>query len=255
MQLLAFATIGVVATVATLSSPTATAAEDVSGSTITICSFDASRSAPLSARTGVNSYARLTDALTDPANFGPGGVDERSVSIRPGVATLTAASLEGCDVFFSSKLTSSLSSDEAAALRHAFDTARLVLIVDADTGLGEPSNSMIGAIGRPQGFGTNGSAGPNSPTGGTIALDAPASVADGPFGQLRGASFATSTSLTVTKFGKLVGTTDGAKVRKSRGRVMTGGDPSAVDLFTSPTSSYYNPNNLIMYLNFISSTP
>lgn len=63
--------------------------------------------------------ADLRDMLTDPANFGPGGIVDRPISLSdPGVDTVTPGSLDGVDVFFTGwVLTSTYTDDERTALR------------------------------------------------------------------------------------------------------------------------------------------
>ncbi len=223
---------------------------------ITVCSFDSGRSSrPFATSTGRLGYDTLRAALHDGANFGPGGVDPRTVTIRPGVTTLSAANLDGCDVLMAQELAGDLSAAEAEALGDAYETGLLLVIVEADTvGGTAEANSVLAALGRPGGVGFGSNSGDSGSAGGSIAVDAPERAANGAFGDVRGGTFATSPAKSVLKFGALtVQSADGTKVRKSRGRILIGGDPSGIDLFTNPTSGFHNPNNLTMYLNFIAS--
>jgi hypothetical protein len=256
--------------VADAAAPLAASSSPAKADTIEICSYDHSRSFnPFATETGDLGYGRLRASLLDPANFGAGGIVPVPVTIRPGVGTATTANLAGCDVFFTSVIAvvPPLSPGEPAALKAAV-AAGMVLIADGDiNGPQIPISVILGAFGGGRSLGLGGVCDLSTtaaPTGGTIATnDTP--VTNGPFGDLRGGTFATTIGA-----GAIKGASDESVVSCSSdlvrfvipqgavapgsGLVMVGGDGSAEDLFTRPGGTVlYNPNNEKVYLNAIAS--
>ena len=227
---------------------------------ITICSFDGSRSvSPFATATGTLGYDTLRAALLNPANFGPGGIVPFTVTIRPGMSTATAANLDGCNVLFTSVFTGATAA-EASAIAAAVNNG-MVLITDADSDPAEQAavNTLLAAIGGGRSVGP-GLACPNSSSGGTIGT-ADSQITNGAFGDVRGLSFGTSISavgvqgagdVSVVTCPDLVrfGIAHGA-LSAGSGLVMVGGDPSGYDLFTNPSEFLFNANNLTIYLNAI----
>lgn len=224
------------------------------GSTIEICSFSSSRSdAPFSTAIGTLGYGQLRASLMNPANFGPAGIVKATVNIRAGVATLTAANLAGCDVFFTSRFSGALSGTEATALNAAVQGG-MILLMDADSGGAEQGavNSALTAIGAAgRSVGPNTTCPAQTPTEGLIS-SSNTPITNGPFGDLRGQTFATSATAITTKVAADVtlvscgGTAGRVEIAKgalsaTSGRVMFGGDPSAFDLFTTAGGGFLTP--------------
>ena len=225
---------------------------------LSVCSYDGTRSrAPLTTGTGSLSHARLREALLDPTNFGPSGVVSLPVVLEPAIAVASAATLAGCDAFFTSVFTGATAA-EAAAISTAVN-AGMVLITDADTSSVEQAsvNTILSA------FGVGRSVGPalqcpNSSSGGAVTSTG-TPVTNGSFGDIRGGSFGTTQSASATVASgdvSLVTCTGSVRFEIPRGAlasasglVMVGGDPSGFDLFTRSGFSAYNANNLTAYLN------
>jgi hypothetical protein len=221
---------------------------------ISVCSYDGTRSrAPLT----TGSYATLRTALLDPANFGASGIVPLPVVLEPAIGTASAATLAGCDVFFTSVFTGATAT-EAAAVSTAVKSG-MVLITDADSSPAEQAsvNTILSAFGGGRSLGP-GLECPNSASG-AVVTGTGTPVTNGPFGDFRGGSFATTLSASATpgsgdvSLATCTGSVRfeiprGALARPS-GLVMVGGDPSAFDLFTNSASTTYNANNLTAYLN------
>jgi hypothetical protein len=225
---------------------------------ISVCSYDGTRSrAPLTTGSGPLSHETLRTALLNPANFGPGGIVPLPVVLEPAVATATAATLAGCDVFFTSVFTGGTAA-EAAAVSAAVNSG-MVLITDANSNPAEQAsvNAILSAFGGGRSVGP-GLECPTSASGGVVTGTA-TPVTNGPFGDVRGGSFSTTISASATIGSgdvSLVTCTGSVRFEIRRGAlapasglVMVGGDPSAFDLFTNSSSALYNANNLTAYLN------
>lgn len=227
--------------------------------TIDFCSAAAGRAAR--AVTTDASYSRLRAALSNPANFGLSGREPRVVAVRPGIATFDTAALAGCDVFMMNEVGSSLSVSEQAAVVAAV-AGGMTLIVDGDGQFINGINSTLGALGGGRAAALPMTC-PSSTTGATLAsIDNPAT--NGVFGDLRGATFATSGSLRLTAAGTddVLASCSGATVRfvippnalgPGSGLVMAGGDPSALDFFW-PGGVLGNANNGVLYLNAVAAS-
>ena len=207
-------------------------------------------------------YEPLRAALLDAANFGPGGIVPETVTIRGGVSTIDAAAVAGCDVFWASGMFS-IDPAEVSTLVSAVLNG-MVLIIDADfaSPFVAPQNAILNALDGSSS--SEGSACPNASGGGTISsADNPAT--NGPFGDVRNGTFATSfSSLVSPAAGDHAVVTCGAstvrtvippgKLGTGSGLVMAGGDPSALDIFLLAGSSLANPNNETLYLNAFASS-
>jgi hypothetical protein len=225
---------------------------------ISVCSYDGTRSrAPLTTGAGGLSHATLRMALLDPTNFGPSGIVPLPVVLEPAVATASAATLAGCDVFFTSVFTGATAA-EAAAIRTAVNSG-MVLITDADAPRAEQAsvNTILSAFGGGRSVGP-GIECPGSATGGAVTSTG-TPVTNGAFGDIRGGSVATTATASATPASadvSLVTCTGSVRYEIPRGAlapasglVMVGGDPSAFDIFTNSGSAPYNANNLTAYLN------
>ena len=76
---------------------------------VTIGSFDGSRSGRLFSG---SDYDNIRTHLADPANFGPAGIVNDTVTFAPDIATASAATLAGTDIFVLTE-TNSLSNGTA----------------------------------------------------------------------------------------------------------------------------------------------
>lgn len=225
---------------------------------LSVCSYDGTRSrAPLTTGTGGLSYARLREALLEPTNFGPSGIVRLPVVLEPAIGVASAATLVGCDVFFTSVFTGATAA-EASAIRTAVNSG-MVLITDADTSPVEQTsvNTVLSAFGGGRSVGPPLQC-PSSPSGGALtSMGTP--VTNGSFGDIRGRTFGTTQSASATLASgdvSLVTCTGPVRFEISRGAlapasglVMVGGDPSAFDFFTRSGFLAYNANNLTAYLN------
>ena len=204
-------------------------------------------------------YSRFRAALLDPANFGPAGTIDRSVTIRPAIAVIDAAGLAGCDIFFFNEVAAAPSAAELTALMTAVN-AGMKLIADGDSSIPNGLNAVLGAMGGGRAASGAASCGNGATDGSISAVDDVAT--NGPFGDVRGGTFATSPSLVVTPAASddtLVTCTGIVRIlvpagalSASSGAVMAGGDPSASDFFF-PGGAFANANNKTMYLNFVAS--
>jgi hypothetical protein len=206
-------------------------------------------------------YGPLRAALLDTANFGPGGIVPETVTIRAGVSTIDGVAVAGCDVFWASGMFS-IDPAEVSTLVSAVLNG-MVLIIDADfaSPFVAPQNAILNALDGSSS--SEGSACPNASAGGAISsADNPAT--NGPFGDVRNGTFATSfSSLVSPAAGDHAVVTCGAstvrmvippgKLGSGSGLVMAGGDPSALDIFL-PGGSLSNPNNETLYLNAFASS-
>jgi len=121
--------------------------------------------------------ADLRTMLTDPANFGPGGTVERSVSLSdPGLDTVTPGSLDGVDVFFTGwVLTSTYTADERAALLdYVLDGGAVIATTD---GTNHDISDLFGLTLEDSSY----------TTGTPTATDSP--LIDGPFGTVSSVVF------------------------------------------------------------------
>ena len=228
-----------------------------------ICSFDSSRSPnPFATTTGDLGYGQIRATLLDPAKFGPAGTVKAAVSIAPGIATLSAATLAGCAVFITSQMSNNLSTTEATALSNAVKGG-MAVIADANSDAASQAavNSILSALGTGRSVGPASTCTAQTATEGVISNVFSPSVF-GPFGNLSGGTFATSLSavvnmaandITLVTCSSIVARAEIYRnaLGPNSGRVMVGGDPSGEDLFTKSGSAYYNANNEKMYLNFI----
>lgn len=244
---------------ATLSAPPGHAIPSDGAPVLRICSFDGSRSrAPFATATGDLGYSQMRADLLNPAKFGPSGSVHRTVVIAPGVPTITGSDLAGCSVFFTSVFTGALSGSEAHALKAAYGRGmRVITDADSDSSEQASANSVVTALGLSAPF-TGASSCSNDAAGGMVRHGAPWGSGNaavyGPFGDLRGNSWGTSITAVLTNDGTI--TKCGTEpIRKVICRLFVGGDPSGLDLFTSPTGSLHNPTNEAAYLNFIGSAP
>jgi hypothetical protein len=229
-------------------------ASTAAGQTLLVGGFDASRCRPLSL-TGTLGYDTLRAALTNPANFGTGGIVNCSVTVTPETALADLNYLNTVDVFFIGDSFSGLSAAEAADLQvwHSLG-GHIILLADSNGGTGE--NTVLAAIGAGTSYVGSGCGGP-----GTFST-ASDEILGGPFGSLLGGTFSITPS-TVLQLDNIVrlhvtcasndfqwasyarGTVNGQK----SGIVMIGGCPSWFDLFTATSSSFYDQNNLTYALN------
>jgi len=236
-----------------LAAPPTGAAPTVVAPAEKICSFDGTRSrAPFATSTGDIGYAHLRASLLNAANFGPSGKVHRTIRIAAGVPTITSSNLVGCAVFFTSVFTPALSAAEKSALTTRFNQG-MDVITDADSIQAEMDavNSVLAATG------TAGTVGPgttcnNDANGGSLPTNAKINhFTYGPFGDLRGNTWGTSIAAVVSVSPSVVACS-GTNIHTSpKQNLMVGGDPSGVDLFTSPSGSLFNPSNEAAYLNFI----
>lgn len=239
------------------------------GQTIDIGSFDGSRSrAPFATASGSLGYGQLRGSLLNPANFGLGGAVRCPVAIASPTSEITPAYLADKEVFFTSVFTGLLTAGEVAAI-HSFVENGGVVIVDGNSDPDEQAaaNSLLAALGTAASMGsTMACVNLMGSTGGQVTADNN-EVTNGPFGDVRGEDFGVTSTAVIAPVGAAVLTTcddtgqpgrglfPAGSLAPQSGLVMFGGDPSAVDLFTSPTGSffYYQPNNEKMYLNAVAS--
>ena len=96
--------------------------------------------------------ANLTTTLgyiTDPANFGPGGISPQAYQVGGGINVATAATLAGTDVFFTGWVpTSSYTAAEKTALYNFVLGGKTLIATTDDT-----SHTMVDAFGLTQGDG------------------------------------------------------------------------------------------------------
>lgn len=221
-----------------------------------IGSFDGTRSGrPF---TG-SDYSNLMGRLTNPANFGLGGIVGETVTAAAPVSTVTAASLVGVDLFFLTEVDSGLSAPEISALAD-FVTGGgcLVLVTDSGASTGDAVSQMLSHFdgGSVSGFG-----GTTGATAGTIVGSSTATA--GPFGTLGlGDDFAVSPHSPITPGGltTVLGTSGGSNILAEiapgalgagSGGVLADTDVSFMNFFIPPATLYSNENNAILILNFI----
>jgi hypothetical protein len=237
----------------TLAAPPRSESPTAAAPALKICSFSAARSrAPFATATGTLGYDQMRSDLLNIANFGPSGKVHRTIVISAGVKRITKANLRGCNVFFTSVFTGTLSATERQALRGAFNHGlRVITDADSDNPEARAVNSVLTALGFRAAFhGTT--ACPNEANGGTVRSLGPSDPAVyGPFGDLRGNTWGTSLSSVLRRYPAT--TRCGRAIVRSlkHRKLLVGGDPSGFDLFTSPSGSLFNPTNEAAYLNFI----
>ena len=112
---------------------------------IDILSLDGSRSARPFATSASYSVAR--DFLTNPVNFGPGGVYNESVTIHPAVSALSASALAAIDIVVICEQDNAFSADELNLLQNFVLGGGSVLVaVDTDTTLAH-TNELLALLG------------------------------------------------------------------------------------------------------------
>ena len=173
--------------------------------------------------------------------------------VLPGISELTANNLLAVDVFFWGTSSHVLTAAEQTVLSN-FVAAGGLIILETDSVASEraSANSAYAALGLGAIDPTEtGVASANQGTFANIAT----STTVGPLGDLRGQTWAGSPSPGVPSAGVVIGALGGSnkwiEFAVGSGGVLGVADPFGLTTFTDPTSSFYNPNNLNAYLNFI----
>jgi hypothetical protein len=197
-------------------------------------------------------YGALRADLANPANFGPGGTNPNTVTLLPDIATVTAASLVGVDVFVLFEV-GTLSASEALALSNFVSSGGRVIISTDSGGDGAgAANALLSLTGA------------NSVVSAAVGFQDLGNItgtglsSNGLFGNLVGGTFGVSLGniLTVGANSVLIGLNDGnnfiMETNFGSGHILTTADVSFVDLFVSAGSSF-NPNNAALFENFLPS--
>ncbi len=175
--------------------------------------------------------------------------------VLPGISELTALDLTAVDVFFWGTSEHVLSATEQTVLSN-FIAAGGLIILETDSIAAEQAgaNSAYAALGLGAIDPTE--IGVVSASQGTLA-NIVTSTTVGPLGDLRGLTWAGSPSPGVPGGGAVIGALGTSNkwvefaVGSGGGGVLGVADPYGITTFTDSTSTFYNPNNLNAYLNFI----
>lgn len=208
----------------------------------------------------IRNYQPLLTATQDPARFGADGAVEQPVTLR--AINTTSGLPDTCDVLILDAY--SLPGIDTETLAGAVARGT-VLVVDYDTGENiAPINAVFAELGI-DGRYSAAQACTTNRVGGLLS-SAATELTDGPFGNVAGGTFATTAARTLTlgSTGEVAAGTCGGNpvimevpsdtVRPGSGLILASGDPSGSATFTTPTgslSSFYNENNLTLYLNAI----
>ena len=112
---------------------------------IDILSLDATRSARPFATSGGYSVAR--NFLSNPTNFGPGGIHTQSVTIHPPVSSLSASALSLMDIVVITEQDTAFSGEELNLLQgFVLGGGSLLVAVDTDTPLAH-TNALLALLG------------------------------------------------------------------------------------------------------------
>jgi len=233
-------------------------------------------------------WSEARDFLTDPANFGPGGLLPKSVTIAPDIAVADAPSLVGLDIFFMGERRTLITPAEAAALANfvldghcliiTTDTFHTTLTLPDRPTIIDSANSVLSALQLASGFET-GSVGAfdlTGPLGGPtegLFVDPGyiSSVLSGPFGTFGPSPLAPGQRTfgatwhnilspdSLTSAAHVLGTRDGTPILMEipggalgpgSGRVLITGDPLFMDYYVAP-GPFGNANNLAALGNFV----
>jgi len=176
--------------------------------------------------------------------------------VLPGIAELTANNLLGVNVFFWGSSEHILSASEQTVLSDFINAGGLIILeTDSDQAFPDEqaaANSAYVALGLAVIDPTV--SGVASADQGTFA-NIVTSTTVGPLGDLRSLTWAGSPSPGVPGGGAVIGALGGSnkwvEYAVGSGGVLGVADPFGLSTFTRDTSSFYNPNNLNAYLNFI----
>ena len=201
-----------------------------------------------------SNYSHLRAALTDPANFGPGGVVTDTFSFLPAVSTLDAGSLAGTDILFLTEPGPLSGSAATAVDNFVLGGGKLVLVTDSggDAGI----RAILAAL---DGGSISGSGGINGP-GGTfvgsgLATSGPFGTVTGPVGLSLNANLVPGSHTTAIL--TVGGTTEYAEIapgalQAGSGAVAILGDVSWMNFFIGPSATLTDTgNNRLMALNFL----
>jgi len=186
------------------------------------------------------------------------GLVSRGHTVRHGILEITAANLDGVDLFFHGIHDHILTASEQTAIS-VFVANGGCVILEADSATSEQAsgNSLLAAFpaGAPSYNGVV--SGSNSATGGSFTAN-DTWTTNGPLGDLRGLNFGVTLAADIEiGDGVLVGTNNDVNIMveykpydASGGRILVVGDALGCNFFQDVSSDYYNENNQKAFLNF-----
>lgn len=200
-------------------------------------------------------YDNLRAKLTDPANFGSGGVSPATFSFAPAIDSITAANLSGLDFFFLTE-PGALDAASVSDLKN-FVLGGNNLILVTDSGGNTGISNILGALDG----GSLGSSGGTNGIGGAIVGTGLST--NGPFGNLTG-DFGVSIHSIINpgSASTVIGRSSGAggtpilieivpgALASGSGAVIAMGDVLFMDYFISPASLSATSNNDNLALNW-----
>lgn len=202
-----------------------------------------------------SNYDNLRAKLTNPANFGPGGVSPATFSFSPAIVSITAANLSGLDFFFLTE-PGALAASAVTDLR-SFVLGGKNLVLVTDSGGNPGINAILGAL---DGGSLGNSGGDNGLVGAIVGTGL---STNGPFGNLSG-DFGASIHRIINpgSASTVIGRSSGAggtplliemvpgALGAGSGAVIAMGDVLFMDFFISPASLQANTNNDNLALNW-----
>lgn len=224
-------------------------------------------------------YDNLRGRLSDPANFGPGGLAHHTISFAPDTASITAGYLASIDLFVMTEVMGSLSAAESQALADFVLAGGCLAIITDTLHVSMPAghdgtlagNAVLGLLGggsiaSTDTVGQGGLQGAQTANAASVLNVASSAVLDGPFGTLTaGQTFGGSwhNALTAGPHSRLLGSRAGSGilmeiphgvVAPGSGGVLVAGDFIFSDSFVPPgVLSLQNERNATMFLNFVAS--
>lgn len=222
-------------------------------------------------------YDNLRGRLTNPANFGPAGLSDKTISFAPDTSSITAGYLSTIDMFVMTEVMGPLSAMESEALADFVlgggclaiitDTLHVTMPAGHDGTLaGNAVLSLLGggSIDSTDTVGQGGLKGSQTANAASILSVASSEVLNGPFGTLTaGQTFGGSwhNALTAGPHSQLLGSRTGLgilmeipheAVAPGSGGVLVAGDFIFSDSFVPPGSaSLQNERNATLFLNFV----